>query len=246
MKFSSDSQRKAVFSNLNRFAAVPTCGCHRGAELVGSSGFSEKSVGEQYKELDAFLKSRGMTWEDYMAVKPVPDHVHDEGVPTPMEEYLAEKKRKILENRMSNRSIEDIKFEYDNIWELGGYDESLKAALKFLRRQEKSKRDDVRMWAHKEIANIYDGMKTAREEARMEDPSKGADADYFRSEDDMAWEAEQQNRLSLSDAGAKRHDMLMAELGRKREEGVPLEDLRKEFIAGMEDFTIKKFEIKEI
>jgi hypothetical protein len=34
--------------------------------------------------------------------------------------------------------------------------------------------------------------------------------------------------------------MLMAELGRKREEGVPLADLRKEFIAGMEDFTIKK------
>ena len=48
------------------------------------------------------------------------------------------------------------------------------------------------------------------------------------------------DEFSLSDAGARKHDQLMKELGTKREIGVPLEDLRREFVSGMSDFTAKR------
>jgi len=88
--------------------------------------------------------------------------------------------------KLSLKPIEDIKSEYDAIWDSPlSYDESMKESLKFLRRQSKSKRKDVSDWANHELYEIYSDLKTSKEEARFEDASKGRDPDYGRSEEDM-------------------------------------------------------------
>jgi hypothetical protein len=48
------------------------------------------------------------------------------------------------------------------------------------------------------------------------------------------------SKFSLSDAGAKRHDELRKELYKKKESGVPVEELRKEFVDGMGEFIAKR------
>lgn len=47
-------------------------------------------------------------------------------------------------------------------------------------------------------------------------------------------------KFSLSDAGAKRHDELRKELYKKKESGVPIEELRREFVDGMGEFIAKR------
>lgn len=156
-------------------------------DFVPKDNFAQKSVAQQYKELDDFLKSKGMTWEEYMAGKPVPGTLYDQGVPSPEDEYHEslrrgrEKQGRL--NKMSVRSIEDIKLQYSLIWSRNETeDERIKNALKFLRREAKSKREDVSSWAMKEIDSIYADQRTEREEARMEDLSRGMDTSYFDGE----------------------------------------------------------------
>jgi hypothetical protein len=143
------------------------------------------SSADPYGDLNTYLESEGISWEEYSDGKPVPSTVYDPYVPTPEEEYKEFKKLRKTgstegsDSKMSVKSLDDIKGDYDKIWDSNdSYESKLSQALKFLRRHERSKRKEVSSWAAGEINGIYESERIQREEARMEDPSRGRDPDW--------------------------------------------------------------------
>jgi hypothetical protein len=178
MRFRNESQRRAVFANLNRFSHSSGCGCAK------CSGFSEKPrtvlmetpIGTMIAKEDFAKAMETGTIQRLPKKKGIVDIIKEEGgTPDKFE--------------LSIRPLDDIKGEFMDI-------EDDKESLKFLKKYAKSKRPDISGWANKQLHNMYMDAKTARDEARMEDPSKGTDPDYFRSEEDMAWQAERDSEFS--------------------------------------------------
>lgn len=169
MLFKNDSQRKACFANMDKF--------HRDPKILKI----ETPMGVVLAKED-FIKEIGVsTIPRSPKKKGIVEIIKEEGG-TP---------QTFDPTQMSLKSLDEVKSEYSAIWdEEGSYDAIDKKALKFLRKLAKSKRVDISAWANKELKDMYENAKVEREEARMEDPSKGQDPDYFRSEEDMAWLAE--------------------------------------------------------
>jgi hypothetical protein len=70
------------------------------------------------------------------------------------------------------------------------YDAAEKQVIVYLREILKSGDIRAREWARKELDQILGSKKTSREEAKMEDASKGTDPDALTSEEDLRAEIE--------------------------------------------------------
>lgn len=102
-------------------------------------------------------------------------------------------------DRLSLKSLDEIKREFDVLWD---EDESHiakdKKSMAFLLKASKSKRPEISGWANKHLKEIHNSKMVELQEMKAEDPSKGTDPDYFKSEDEMnaELEAEDEDRRS--------------------------------------------------
>jgi hypothetical protein len=155
MRFKNESQRRAVFASMgNRFSDKP--------RIVQM----ETPIGTLQAKEEFAKEMETATIQRLPKKKGIVDIIKEEGgTPDKFE--------------LSLRPLADIKGEYSAIFDGDeSYEDSEKKAIKFLKKHSKSKRADISGWANKELNGMYMDAKTAREEARMEDPSKGTDPDW--------------------------------------------------------------------
>lgn len=170
MRFVNDMQRKAVMSRLNKFSEDP------------KTLRVETPQGTMLVKED-FIKAMESDTVKRLPKKKSPiDIIKEEGGSVQR-----------MDEMMSLKPLEAIKEEYNEIWLVGSYEESLKNAVKFLRRHTKSTRPGVRDWANKELDGIFEDIRTEKEEAAMEDPSRGRDPDYMVGELELRRELDYQD-----------------------------------------------------